>query len=116
MLTIYGIKSCDTMKKAFTALEQAGLSYTFHDYKKQGIDAETLEKWLKHIDRDVLLNKKGTTWKKLSSEQQNYALENQKQLIETLISNPSMIKRPVLETDKGYLVGFKAEEYQALSI
>ena len=102
------------MKKAFNALEQAGLSFEFHDYKKQGIDAETLKTWLAHIDQDILLNKKGTTWKKLTPEQQAYALENQEQLIQTLIASPSMIKRPVLETQKGYLVGFKLEEYQSI--
>lgn len=103
------------MKKAFTALEQAGLSYEFHDYKKQAIDAETLEKWLEEIDGDVLLNRRGTTWRKLTAEQQQYAVTNKQQLIETLIAQPSMIKRPVLDTGKGYIVGFNPEQYQALA-
>lgn len=115
MVKIYGIKNCDTMKKAFKALENIGVAYEFHDYKKQGIDAATLTTWLKHIDQDVLLNKKGTTWKKLTAEQQAYALENQDQLIETLMASPSMIKRPVLDTGNGYLVGFKAEDYENLN-
>ena len=115
MLKIYGIKNCDTMKKAFTALTDADLSYEFHDYKKQGIDQDTLKTWLQHIEQDVLLNKKGTTWKKLTPEQQAHALENQAQLIETLIAQPSMIKRPVLDTGNGYIVGFNAEQYQNLA-
>lgn len=114
MLKIYGIKNCDSMKKAFTALDQAGLSYTFHDYKKQGIDAETLATWLKDIDGDVLLNRRGTTWRKLSPEQQQYAVQNKQQLIETLMASPSLIKRPVLDTGTTYLVGFNPEEYQNL--
>ncbi len=114
MLKIYGIKNCDTMKKAFTALNEQGISYQFHDYKKQGIDADTLQHWLAQLSSEILLNKKGTTWKKLSTEQQAYALENQDQLIESLIANPSMIKRPVLETEQGLIVGFNAEQYQQL--
>lgn len=112
MLTIYGIKNCDTMKKAFTALDQAGLSYTFHDYKKQGIDAQTLATWLEELDGDLLLNRRGTTWRKLTPEQQQYAVYNKQQLIETLIAFPSLIKRPVLDTGTGYIVGFSAENYQ----
>ncbi len=85
------------MKKAFIALDEQGIDYTFHDYKKQGIDQATLQQWLKQKDQDVILNKKGTTWRKLSPQQQDYALENKEQFIETLITNPSMIKRPVLD-------------------
>lgn len=115
MLKIYGIKNCSTMKKAFTTLDEQNLSYEFHDYKKQGIDADTLNSWLKQVDQNVLLNKKGTTWKKLSPEQQAFALENQDQLVESLIAHPSMIKRPVLETNQGILVGFDPEQYSQLT-
>lgn len=103
------------MKKAFAALNQAGHSYTFHDYKKQGIDALTLETWLKDIDGDVLLNRRGTTWRKLSPEQQQYAVQNKQHLIETLIASPSLIKRPVLDTGTAYFVGFNPEEYQSIT-
>jgi Spx/MgsR family transcriptional regulator len=65
MMKIYGIKNCNTMKKAFIALDEQGIDYTFHDYKKQGIDQATLQQWLKQKDQDVILNKKGTTWRKL---------------------------------------------------
>lgn len=114
MLKIYGIKNCSTMKKAFTALDEQGLSYEFHDYKKLGIDVDTLNTWLKQVNQEVLLNKKGTTWKKLTPEQQAFALENQTQLVESLIAHPSMIKRPVLETDQGILVGFDPAQYAQL--
>ncbi len=114
MLKIYGIKNCNSMKKAFDALQAKGLSYEFHDYKKQGIDADTLKIWLKEIGQDTVLNKKGTTWKKLSEEEQTRALSSEDHLIEALIAQPSLIKRPVLQTSKGFLVGFDETAYQNL--
>ena len=115
MLKIYGIKNCNSMKKAFDLLNELGLSYEFHDYKKQGIDADTVKIWLEHLGADIVLNKKGTTWKKLSAEQQQWALSSQEQLIETLITHSSMIKRPVLKTAQGYIVGFDEDAYKALN-
>ena len=114
-MKIYGIKNCNTMKRAFTALDQHDVSYEFHDYKKQDIDEATLKQWLKQKDQDVILNKKGTTWKKLSTDQQAYALENEAQLIKTLIANPSMIKRPVLDIGSTIVVGFDEAEYANLA-
>lgn len=115
MFTIYGIKNCSTMKKAFDALTQQGLEYQFHDYKKQGIDAATLQLWIEALGADVVLNKKGTTWRKLSEAEQQHALANQNNLIETLVSHTSMIKRPILKTATGYIAGFDEATYQALS-
>ncbi|RKG34192.1 arsenate reductase [Acinetobacter guerrae] len=115
MLKIYGIKNCNSMKKAFDALKQKGLNYEFHDYKKQGIDAETIQIWLEKIGADIILNKKGTTWRKLSSDEQQFALSSETHLIETLVEHPSLIKRPVLQTSTGYLVGFDETAYQQLS-
>lgn len=100
------------MKKAFDALQAKGLSYDFHDYKKQGIDADTLKIWLKEIGQVTVLNKKGTTWRKLSEEEQNRALSNEDHLIEALIAQPSLIKRPVLQTAQGFIVGFDETTYQ----
>ena len=100
------------MKKAFDALQAKGLSYDFHDYKKQGIDADTLKIWLKEIGQDTVLNKKGTTWRKLSEEEQNRALSNEDHLIEALIAQPSLIKRPGLHTAQGFIVGFDETTYQ----
>lgn len=100
------------MKKAFDALQAKALNYDFHDYKKQGIDADTLKIWLKEIGQDKVLNKKGTTWRKLSEEEQNRALSSEDNLIEALIAQPSLIKRPVLQTSQGFIVGFDESTYQ----
>ncbi|MDP9805116.1 arsenate reductase [Acinetobacter calcoaceticus] len=112
MLKIYGIKNCNSMKKAFDALQAKELNYDFHDYKKQGIDADTLKIWLKEIGQDTVLNKKGTTWRKLSEEEQTHALSSEDNLIETLVAQPSLIKRPVLQTSQGFIVGFDEATYQ----
>ena len=103
------------MKKAFDALTEAGIGYEFHDYKKQGIDAVTVERWLNDLGAEQVLNKKGTTWRKLSEEQQAHALSSQSALIDTLITHTSLIKRPIIESTKGYVVGFDAEKIQALA-
>ncbi|WP_151744172.1 arsenate reductase [Acinetobacter calcoaceticus] len=112
MLKIYGIKNCNSMKKAFDALQAKELNYDFHDYKKQGINADTLKIWLKEIGQDTVLNKKGTTWRKLSEEEQTRALSSEDNLIEALIAQPSLIKRPVLQTSQGFIVGFDEATYQ----
>ena len=114
MLKIYGIKNCSSMKKAFDLLTELGLAYEFHDYKKQGIDAETVKKWLDEVGQDLILNKKGTTWRKLSEEEQQTALASQTNLISTLTTHSSLIKRPVLETASGYIIGFDEDVYRAL--
>lgn len=115
MFKIYGIKNCASMKKAFDALTSANLPYEFHDYKKLGIDADTLSLWLKELGADVIVNKKGTTWRKLSAEEQQYALSSESALIETLMAHTSLIKRPILRTTNGWLVGFDEQQYQQLS-
>lgn len=102
------------MKKAFDLLNELGLVYEFHDYKKQGIDTETLKIWLDQIGADLVLNKKGTTWRKLSAEEQQTALLNEENLIETLSQHSSLIKRPVLQTAQGYIVGFDEAAYRTL--
>ena len=114
MLKIYGIKNCNSMKKAFDALNAQGLAYEFHDYKKQGIDAETVKAWLDTVGQEVILNKKGTTWRKLSAEQQSAALGSETGLISALTTHSSLIKRPVLQTEQGYIVGYDEAAYQTL--
>ena len=114
MLKIYGIKNCSSMKKAFDLLNQLGLAYEFHDYKKQGIDAETVQKWLNDVGQNIILNKKGTTWRKLSEAEQQAALLNETNLIHALTTHSSLIKRPVLETEQGYIVGYDEAAYNAL--
>ncbi|MCT8090232.1 Spx/MgsR family RNA polymerase-binding regulatory protein [Acinetobacter sp. ANC 4216] len=114
MLKIYGIKNCNSMKKAFDLLNELGLAYEFHDYKKQGIAAETVKTWLDAKGQELILNKKGTTWRKLSETEQQTALSSEENLIEALTSHNSLIKRPVLETASGYIVGFDEDAYRAL--
>lgn len=111
MVTLYGIKSCDTMRKARSWLDERGVTYTFHDYKVQGLEEATLRNWVKAVGWEVLLNRAGTTFKKLPPD----AKENidADKAVSLMLSNPSMIKRPVL--DNGAItVGFKPDAYEAL--
>ncbi len=109
-ITIYGIKNCDTMKKARAWLDKQGVDYAFHDYKTVGIDKERLEKWSKKAGWETLLNRAGTTFKKLPDEDKDGVTE--KKAIALMLAQPSMIKRPVLELAAGkLLVGFKPEAY-----
>ena len=96
-ITIYGIKSCSTMKKAFTKLDDLGVSYEFHDYKKQGIDKDSVKRWVNELGIDKVLNKRGTTWRKLTEEQKQSADANIDNAIDLLVENTSMIKRPIVE-------------------
>ena len=110
-VTIYGIKNCDTMKKARAWLDTAGVQYAFHDYKTAGIDKAHLERWSKAVGWETLLNRAGTTFRKLPDEDKE-GLSAAK-AIKLMLAQPSMIKRPVLETGKTLLVGFKPEDYKA---
>ena len=103
--TVYGIKNCDTMKKAFAWLDEHGVAYTFHDYKKSGIDSARLHAWSKAVGWKTLLNTRGPTFRKLSPEQQD--ISTQSKAVATMLEFPSAIKRPVVETASGQLlVGF----------
>lgn len=115
MLKVYGIKNCSSMKKAFDLLTELGIAYEFHDYKKQGIDADTLKIWLDKIGADLVLNKKGTTWRKLTESEQQAALASETGLIEALMSHHSLIKRPVIATGSTFIVGYKEDEIRALN-
>lgn len=111
MTTIYGIKNCDTMKKARTWLDEHGVKYEFHDYKVSGIERDRLETWSKKVGWEVLLNRAGTTFRKLP-ESERVEL-NERKAIALMLAQPSMIKRPVLESGAKLLVGFKPTDYQA---
>ena len=111
MITIYGIKNCDTMKKAFAWLEANGIEYTFVDYKKTGVAAEHLPDWIKRAGWETLLNTRGLMWKKLSDDER--ADVDGAKAHQLMIQYPSMIKRPVLDTGKKLLVGFSPETYAA---
>jgi Spx/MgsR family transcriptional regulator len=96
-ISTYGIKSCSTMKKAFTKLDELNVNYDFHDYKKQGVDKETVQRWVNELGIDKVLNKRGTTWRKLTDEQKQSADANVDNAIDLLVENTSMIKRPIVE-------------------
>ena len=108
-VTIYGIKNCDAMKKAFAWLDGHGVAYEFHDYKAAGIDAARLAAWSKEVGWEVLLNTKGTTWRKLSPTQQSHV--DEAKALKLMGEHPSLIKRPVLENGGTLLVGFVPERY-----
>ena len=111
-ITIYGIKNCDTMKKARAFLDKQKVDYAFHDYKTAGIDKDRLEGWVKKAGWETLLNKAGTTFKKLPDKDKGGLSE--RKAIALMLAQPSMIKRPVLELPRGkLLVGFKPDDYQA---
>ena len=108
-ITIYGIKNCDTMKKARAWLDKHGVAYSFHDYKVSGIERDRLERWSKKAGWEVLLNRAGTTFRKLPDKDKEGLTE--KKAIALMMEQPSMIKRPVLDAGGKLLVGFKPEDY-----
>lgn len=108
-VAIYGIKNCDTMKKARAWLDQNGVEYVFHDYKVEGADKAKLDAWVKKAGWETVLNRAGTTFRKLPDAQK--ANLNEKKAIALMLEQPSMIKRPVLEAGAKLLVGFKPDEY-----
>jgi Spx/MgsR family transcriptional regulator len=111
-VNLYGIPNCDTMKKARTWLESHGIEYRFHDYKKTGIDRDTLAAWAQVVGWETLLNRTGTTFRKLpDSAKQDL---DERRALKLMLEQPSMIKRPVLESGKKLLVGFSPEKYSAL--
>ncbi|MES2032913.1 MAG: ArsC family reductase [Pseudomonadota bacterium] len=111
-VTLHGIKACDTMKKAWTWLDAHGVAYSFHDYKSAGIDRATLQGWVDQVGWEVLLNKAGTTFRKLSDADK--ADIDADKAIGLMLAQPSMIKRPVLDVDGRLTVGFKPETYAAV--
>jgi arsenate reductase len=109
-ITIYGIKNCDTMKKARTWLDAHDVAYAFHDYKAEGIDKASLERWAKDVGWEVLLNRAGTTFRALPEKDKEGL--NEKKAIALMMAQPSMIKRPVLDVGGKLLVGFKPDAYE----
>ena len=112
MITLYGIKNCDTMKKARAWLDNAGIAYHFHDYKKDGLSPELLDQWLTEPGWEALINKRGTTWRQLGDDlKANMNAINARQV---MLDNPSIIKRPLLDLGDRKVLGFSAEQYQSL--
>lgn len=114
MLIVYGIKNCSTMKKCFDWLAQQQIAYEFFDYKKQTIDLAVLQNWVDQLGLDTVINKRGTTWRKLTDEQKALA-EVAEDAIQLMATQPSMIKRPIITDTAGKVVviGFDAVAYQA---
>jgi arsenate reductase len=111
-ITIYGIKNCDTMKKARAWLDERRVEYAFHDYKTAGIERGKLEGWAREVGWETLLNRAGTTFRKLADEDKEGLTETK--AIKLMLEQPSLIKRPVIETHAELLVGFKPEKYQSI--
>ena len=110
MIILYGIPNCNTVSKARKWLTENNIDYQFHNFKKEGLEPQTLEKWVDALGWEILLNKRGTTWRKLSDEIK--ADIDSDKAISIMLENTSIIKRPVLDTGEAFHVGFKAEQYQ----
>lgn len=114
MIHLYGIPNCDTVKKARTWLNGQGIAHTFHDFKKVGVAAEQLTRWIETAGLDTVLNRRGTTYRALSDDQKAAIDAGEMTLAVTILqANPSMIKRPVVEHSGGLLIGFKEAEWRA---
>jgi arsenate reductase (glutaredoxin) len=114
MITIYGIKNCDTMQKAIKWLDGMGRQYTFHDYKEAGIDKATLELWLKQFPTDKLINTRSTTWRALSDDEKG-SITSKSKAIALMMKHTSVIKRPVWDFDNGkFFLGWDEEALRKL--
>ncbi|MDG1122763.1 MAG: ArsC family reductase [Glaciecola sp.] len=112
MTTLYGIKNCDTMKKAMRWLSDNNIDYTFHDYRKEGIDPEWVKEMLTKVEIDVFINKRGTTFRQLDADVK--AMLNEQSAIPLLVAQPAMIKRPILIHNDSIQLGFKPEVYSSI--
>ena len=112
MITIYGIKNCDTMKKARAWLDARKIDYRFHDYRSAGIEKAKLEYWMSQLGWETLLNRAGTTFRKLPDADRLDLTE--KKAVTLMLAQPSMIKRPVLEKDGNITAGFRPEQYEKM--
>lgn len=111
MIKIYGIKNCDTVKKSLNWLQENSIEYQFHDYKKNGVDEKKLQEFIKKFGWEKLLNRKGTTWRKLDQKEQNKIIDSESAL-KLMREKPSIIKRPIIDSDNKQLLGFHPEEYK----
>lgn len=109
-ITLYGIPNCDTVKKARTWMAAQGHSFEFHDFKKHGLERATATAWLEQLDWEVLVNRKGTTWRNLP-DQRRAAIGDKAGALELVLETPSVIKRPVLDRDGKFSVGFSESQY-----
>ena len=112
MTNLYGIKNCDTVKKARRWLEENGVDYQFHDFREDGLDKKLLSSWVEILGWEVIVNKRSTTWRNLTDKDK--ALSTNTQAIKLLLANPTLIKRPITQSNKLLLVGFKETEFKKL--
>jgi arsenate reductase len=110
-MIVYGIKNCDTVKKARRWLDANDVTFDFHDFRADGLDQATIESWLQKVSWEVLLNKRGTTWRKLDDPRKDQLDETN--ALELMLANPTLIKRPVVTVNDDCLVGFKEADYAA---
>lgn len=110
MVKLYGIRNCNSVRKAFDYLDEKNISYKFHDYKKLGISTQKLQEFVQYFGLEKVLNKKGTTWRKLSEEEQNKIVDD-KLAIDLMVKNTSIIKRPIIELGSDKIIGFDNDEY-----
>lgn len=110
MTTLYGIKNCDTVKKARKWLDEQSVDYRFHDFRGDGLEADQVETWVAQLGWEQLINKRSTTWKQLDDATK--AGLNDQSVIAVVLENPTLIKRPLLDQDSNYTVGFKVADYQ----
>ena len=113
MTKLYGIANCDTVKKARQWLNEHDVDYEFHDFKKLGVPEQALEQWLATFGWQTVVNRRGTTWRKLS-EQDKMTVDNNQAAKSILLQHASMIKRPILQSDKGLTIGFDVAEFERL--
>jgi len=110
--TLYGIKSCDTVRKARHWLDQQGITYTFHDFRIDGLSPDLLNQWNRSTDWETLLNRRGTSWRQLPDKVREKV--NEKLALELMLDNPTLIKRPVLTHNRKTYIGFSADTYKAI--
>ena len=109
-ITVYGISNCDTIKKAKSWLDKNNVQYSFHDYRKQGLETEQIEHWVNILGWEALLNKRGTTWRKLANEVKDNV--DRASAIKLMLENPAIIKRPLLIRGNEMMLGFSDSQYQ----
>jgi len=112
MITLYGIKNCDNIKKSRKWLDKNSIEYFFHDFRVDGIKKTIVKEFIENIEITLLINKRSTSWKKLSNEEK--LAESKKELIELLLKNPTIIKRPIIKSKNKYLVGFSEDKFKLL--
>lgn len=112
MIKVYGIKNCDTVKKARTWLESKKIDYQFHDYRVDGVTEKQIKQWIGELGLDAMVNKRSTTWKEMNEETK--ASLNEKTAVKVFLEHPTLIKRPLLDNGKIRYLGFKEEDYKKI--